>query len=92
VQQQNTRNPDVEPFGVVLQDVTVQNGVGGVAFSNIGGVLTIENLVFSGSDLMSGVSTGSIGENIGMALIMDVTVSTSSIVVSSTPAGKGSCS
>jgi hypothetical protein len=77
------------PFSVTLQDVTVQNGVGGVAFSNVGGVLSIENLEFSNSNLMAGVSTGSTtGGDIGMTMIMSVTVSTSSIIVSSTPAGK----
>ena len=83
VQQQTTDG--LEPFSVTLQDVTVENAVGGVAFSNIGGVLSAQNLVFSNSNLMGGVSTGSSVQgnevNVGMTMVIGASASTSSIMV-----------
>lgn len=76
-----------EPFSVTLLDVSVANAVGGVAFSNVGGVLSAQNLQFSGSNLMGGISTGSSifggGINVGMTMVTGVTIASSAIMVRS---------
>lgn len=83
---QQMTDDGTEPFGLTLQDVVVDNAVGGVAFSNIGGVLSAQNLQFSNSNLMGGISTGSsVNEaevNIGISMITGARFTTSSIMVS----------
>lgn len=82
VQQQS--NDGTEPFGVIGQDITIKKGVGGVAFSNIGGALSLDNLNISDCDLVGGVSTGSSSEgSIGVTMIRKAVVMNSSILVSS---------
>ena len=72
-----------EPFGVTGQEISVESGTGGVAFSNVGGVLSIADLSFTNSQLMAGVSTGtSTQAQQGATMLTGLTVTTSNIMVS----------
>lgn len=81
--QQQTKD-GIEPFGVMGQDVTIHKAVGGVAFSNIGGALSLDSLYLSDCDLVGGISTGSSsGGSVGVTMIKRAVVTKSSILVSS---------
>lgn len=69
------------PFKVEVKDSTIVNGGGGVAFSNAGGELSIEDLTVSGSSFASLVATGSTAEQEGSVFLRRVEVKESDIEV-----------
>ena len=79
--QQQTKD-GTEPFGLIGQDITISKAVGGVAFSNVGGALSLDGLYLSACDLIGGVSTGSSsGGSIGVTMVKKAIITTSSIQV-----------
>ena len=75
VQQQNSAN---KPFNLNVENTMVREANGGVAFSNVGGVLRMDNVQIIESTLIAAVSTGVAG----MTVISGAMVTSSSIMVS----------
>jgi hypothetical protein len=81
VQQQNSNGK--QPFKVQVLGSTITGAMGGVAFSNIGGVLTLQDVSVDSSTLMSLASTGSVSNfELGSTFLRRITVTNSDIVVS----------
>lgn len=71
------------PFKVQLAEGAVSGGIGGVVFSNVGGVLTLENVMIDSSSFTSVASTGTSSQgDEGSTFLRGVTVSDSIIKVS----------
>jgi hypothetical protein len=79
IRQYNENN--VIPFKVQVSGSKISNAVGGAAFSNIGGELSLEDVTIDSSTLMSVLSTGSLSSNEGSSFLRRVTVTNSSILV-----------
>lgn len=72
-----------KPFKVQLSGSSISGGNGGVVFSNIGGELTLENVIINSSNLMSLSSTGSSSQgDEGSTFLRGITVMNSTIMVS----------
>jgi hypothetical protein len=71
-----------KPFGVQYNIGSVQGGMGGVAFSNVGGDLNIQKVKFDNNNLMAIVSTGSgTTSGPGTTMLKDVSVASSTVMV-----------
>ena len=71
-----------KPFSVQVSDSDINAGVGGAAFSNIGGELTLEGVTVTDSVFATVVSTGTAAQSDeGSTFLRNVAVSTSDIVV-----------
>jgi hypothetical protein len=81
VQQVTTDNS--EPFQLQVFESEINGGSGGVAFSNVGGELTLENVLVTDSTFQSLASTGttSVGEE-GAIFLRGISIASSSIKVS----------
>lgn len=80
VQQQN--NAGKQPFKVQVLGSTISGAMGGVAFSNVGGLLTLQDVSVESSTLISLASTGSISSfEQGSTFLRRVTVTNSNIAV-----------
>jgi hypothetical protein len=69
------------PFNLNVEDSMIRQAVGGVAFSNVGGVLRLDRVSVIDSSLMAAVSTGGAGSVGGMTVISATTVTNSAIMV-----------
>lgn len=75
----------LKPFKVQVSESEITAGVGGAAFSNVGGELTLEDVTVSGSAFATVVSTGTASQSgEGSTFLRSVTVTSSDIVVRNT--------
>jgi len=71
-----------KPFKLQVSDSEISAGVGGAAFSNVGGELTLEGVTVTGSAFATVVSTGTASQSgEGSTFLRSVTVTSSDIVV-----------
>lgn len=71
-----------KPFSVQVSDSDISAGVGGAAFSNVGGELTLEGVTVTDSVFATVVSTGTAAQSDeGSTFLRNVAVSSSDIVV-----------
>jgi hypothetical protein len=70
-----------KPFKVQVFESAITGASGGVAFSNVGGELTLEDVSVNASSLMSLVSTGSSSTSEGSTFLRRITVTNSDVMV-----------